>query len=271
MIILARNTVLISMFVMVQLIPSVSLAENQKLKLEIGLSKQTYLLRETIWLDVTLTNVGVDTTRVVHLDPPCQGGVGIELRDSLGKEMSYTGPSILLAPREGFNLEPKEQYYDCFDLIELFSTYRSLLGVYFGLLPQGKYEVQARYREALSQKLTFEIVEPTGAEGEALLLFEEGMKLILRKQPGPSTEKLNNVTSQFPSSVYAEKAYRELFQRNELVREFPNSGYNKINLIALTRKLGSRGKREFLENIIRDHPETRNARFARQMLKEWGK
>ncbi|MEW5994522.1 MAG: hypothetical protein AB1744_09015 [Candidatus Zixiibacteriota bacterium] len=156
-------------------VPRGTTADDQQLKLEIGLSKGTYLLREPIWLDVTLTNISGDTIRIVPLDPPCQGGVGIELRDSLGNEMPYTGPSILLAPREGFILDPEEQYYDCFDIVALFNTFRSILGYNFGLLPPGKYDVQVYYGKAISQKLTFEIREPTGVEREALLLLEDGI------------------------------------------------------------------------------------------------
>jgi len=36
---------------------------NPKFKVEIELSKETYIQNEPIWLDITLTNISSDTTR----------------------------------------------------------------------------------------------------------------------------------------------------------------------------------------------------------------
>lgn len=270
MIVFARNTILVSTFLLMLLISSVSLAESQKLQLEIVLSKKTYLLNEPIWLDVTLTNVSGDTMRIVPLDPPCQGGVGIELRDSLGNEMPYTGPSILLAPRKGFILDPGEPYYDCFDLLQLYcsSKMKGLINAYFlRFLPPGKYKVRALYRSAFSQEIEFDVIEPTGDEREAYQLLHKAFPFLLDRKSDLMTQTLQELINRFPNSVYVEKAHRELFQRSELVEKFPNSGYNQINLKVLTGELAPEEKREFLEKVIQDHPESRSAKFAWQMLK----
>jgi hypothetical protein len=228
--------------------------DNRKLQLEIGLSKETYLLNEPIWLDVTLTNVSADTLRIVPLDPPCQGGVGIELRDSL----------------KGFILNPGELCYDCFDLLQLYcsSKIKGLIDAYFlRFLPTGKYKVRALYRSAYSQVIEFEIIEPIGDEKEAYQLLHKAFPFLLDKKTDLMNQTLQELINRFPNSVYVEKAHRELFQRSELVEKFPNSGYNRVNLKVLTHKLAPREKREFLEKVIRYHPESRSANFAQQMLK----
>lgn len=250
-------------------VPRGTTGDNQRWQLEIGLSKETYLLNEPIWLDVTLTNVSGDTMRIVPLDPPCQGGVGIELRDSLGNEMPYTGPSILLAPRKGFILDPGEQYYDCFDLLDLYpsSKIKGLIEAYFlRFISLGKYKVRARYRSTSSQEIEFEVIEPSGDEKETYQLLHKAFTFLLDRKSDLQRQKLQELIDRFPNSVYVEKAHRELFQRSELVQKFPNSGYNKINLKVLTRELAHKQKREFLEKVIQDHPESRSAKYAQQML-----
>ena len=79
-------------------------------------------------------------------------------------------------------------------------------------------------------------------------------------------QQLQELIKRFPNSVYAEKAHMDLSQDKELLQRFPNSGYNGTGLKALTREKSSREKREFLEKVIRDHPGSRSAKYAQQML-----
>jgi len=79
-------------------------------------------------------------------------------------------------------------------------------------------------------------------------------------------QKLQELINRFPNSAYAEKAHMDLLQYRELLQRFPNSGYNGISLKALIKELSPGQKREFLEKVIQDHPETRSAKYAQQML-----
>ncbi len=270
MIIITRNAIFLSVFFLMQLIHSGSFAEDQRYQLDINLSKNIYLLHEPIWLDVTLTNISDDTTRIVRLAPPNQGGVGIELRNSLGNEMPYTGPSILLAPRKGFLLDANEQYYDSFDLLELFSTYlnpRCILCTYYcGLLPVGSYTVQARYRKAKSQELIFKVVEPAEEEKEALQLLINGFTLQSKKKFDLGNKIFQEIVNKYPNSVYAAKAFKESFQYSEFLQRYPNSGYCQSSLRSLTRDFQREEKYEYLSRVVNEYPDTRAAKFAKRML-----
>jgi hypothetical protein len=241
------------------LIPSVSLAADQRLQLEIGLSKQTYLAREPIWLDAVATNISSDTVRSWGFGPPCLESFHIEVRDSLGKVLPYTGPMWDYVRGDGFLMGPNEQYYGCYDLVYLFASSR--IHFWFGLIPPGKYSVRAGYEGAVTQEISFEIVEPTGQEKEVYQMLIKAFEI------APNSPVFREVVERYPKSVYAETAFRELFRRSELLKRFPNSGYTEISLSAATRELSREAKHEYLSEVINEYPETRAAKFAKQMLK----
>jgi hypothetical protein len=259
MMIFTRNTALTSLLLLAQLMPAVGLAADQKLELEISLSKQTYLLREPIWLDAVLTNISSDTVRSWGMAPPCFESFHIEVRDSLGKKLAYTGPMWDYVRGDGFLMDPNEQYYGCYDLVYLFASSR--IHFWFGLIPPGKYSVRGRYDDALSQEIGFEIVEPTGQEREVCQMLVEAF------ESGAKTWHFREVVERYPkSSVYGETAFERLYRGSEFVKQFPNSGYAETSLTAATRELSREAKHEYLSAVINEYPETRAAKFARRML-----
>jgi hypothetical protein len=261
-----KNLTLLVVFLLV-LVPNGVTEDDQKLQLEMELSKSTYLVGEPIWLDATLTNVSSDTVRIFGFFPPCQGHwFNIELKDQQGNVVPYSGPDYHVVIGEGWIIEPQEHYYGCYNLLELFNTKRSLYSFFWQILPPGSYKVRASYENICSQEIEFQVVEPKGDEKEAYQLFESAKTLMMQKEFDLERQKLQELVNRFPQSAYAEKAHKELGQEKELLLKYPNSGYNGVNLKSLTRELASEQKQEFLGNVIRDHPETRSAKFARQML-----
>jgi hypothetical protein len=245
--------------------------DSQQLQLELGLSKKTFLLNEPIWLDVTLTNVSTDTVRILGLCLPCRdGSFDIELEDDHGNVVPYTGRVNIMASRNGWAIHSQEEHYECFDLLEFFRSgqVKGLVNrLFLRFLDPGKYEVRAQYRGGIySNKIVFEVVEPTGDEKEAYQLLNKAFSF-LSDNPDLHRQKLQELIDQFPNSMYVEKVYRELFQPGELLQKFPNSGYCEFSLRNLSGDLDPTEKREFLENVIQDHPETRSAKYAQQMLK----
>jgi hypothetical protein len=234
--------------------------DNQKWQLKIGLSKQTYLVREPIWLDAVATNISSDTVRSWGLGPPCIASFHVEVRDSLGKVLPYTGVMWDYVRGDGFLMDPNEQYYGCYDLVDLFALTPSRISFRFGLIPPGKYSVRAGYEDAVSQEISFEIVEPTGLEREVYEMLIKAFEI------APNSPVFGGVVKQYPKSVYAETAFRVLFRRSELLKRFPNSGYTEISLSNSTRQLSPEAKREYLSEVVSRYPETRVAKFAMRML-----
>ena len=260
-----KNRIILVVFLVLSVAPN-AMADDQQLRLEIGLSKSTFLVAEPIWLDAMLTNVSGDTVRISMFGPPCHGGLNIELKEPLGRALPYTGPRYNVLRGPGFILDPQEQYYGCFNLLEFFNMKRSLHSFFWQILLPGSYKVRASYQNICSQEIEFQVVEPTENEKEAYQLLEEAKTLMVQKEFDLERQKLQELINRFPNSVYAEKAHKELGWVNELLQRFPNSGYNGINLKSLTRELVNEKKQEFLEKVIQDHPATRSAKYARQML-----
>ncbi len=246
--------------------------EDQKWQLEIGLSKTTYLLRESIWLDAVATNVSSDTIRSRGMFPPCLGPLHVEVTDNMGKVLPYTGPIYDGVWGDGFLVKPNEQYYGCFDLLDLFAFSR--ISTSLGIIPTGKYSVRALFGGAVSQEIAFEVVEPTMQEAEAYQmlikacenlrasLFREGVD----QSPKSLYAEFRDVVERYPKSVYAETAFRRLRPWDEFLKRLPNSGHAEMILRNSTEQLTREEKRKYLTEVVSAYPETRAARFARQML-----
>jgi len=120
-----------------------------------------------------------------------------------------------------------------------------------------------------SQEVDFEVVDVTEDEKEVYELLDTAYALWLKDPFDSTRQEFRQIVNQFPNSVYAEKAMREIAPKSELLQRYPNSGYNEQGLRTLTGKLSKDDKTVFLQQVIADHPGTRSARFAEQMLK-WG-
>ncbi|MEK7775478.1 MAG: hypothetical protein AAB305_06300 [Candidatus Zixiibacteriota bacterium] len=253
---------------------SVSVGDSfsKQWKVKIDLEKDQFVSREPIWLDVVLTNISGDTLRSWGLFPPCHGlWFTIEVSDSVGNPIPYSGPEWELVPKEGFLMTPDETFYDSFELNELFAVkYLETLG--FGSLSPGYYFVSASYADSNSDRIGFRVVELSGEEREAeRLLLDYNISLrskSLNSSPNASLQRLFEV---YPKSVFAEIAALYVLKYEEFLQRFPNSGNSQTRLKALTQELSPELKREYLDSVMVKYKGTRAARHAEQMLKLLGK
>lgn len=249
-------------------------SQSETLKLNIGLSKTAYLEGEPIWLDAFLSNVSPDTLRIWGMCLPCQSGFSIELKNEKGEVLPYKGDKWNFILGHGFLLHPQEVYYECYDLVQAFSQEISLSRFFLTALESGKYNAKARYGlkkgEVIeSNEISFEVRSPTGEEAKAYQLFKNAHKNFCAGNETLMRQDLEKILTQYPKSVYAEKACKELFKRNQLLEKYPNSGFTQTTLIVLTDKMTKEKKEEFLKKVIEDHPGTRSAKFAQKMLRGW--
>ncbi len=237
--------------------------KNQKWDLQIELSKDKYLLREPVWMDVILTNVSPDTLRA-WLGPPCVGVFYVHVKDSLENGLQYSGPMFDIVWSEGILMAAGEQLYKCFNLLDYFAVDR--IAFWFGEFPPGKYSVTAMYNGIHSSELQFEVVEPKGCEEDAYRLILNAFK-IRYKRPDSTKALLLKLLELYPESVYAERALQKLGQKQNLLKKFPNSGFCNDILKSLTREMAHDEKREYLSEIKESFAGTRAAKFAEQILK----
>ena len=135
-------------------------AGEDKWSLEIGLAKQTYTMFEPVWLDVTLTNITSDTQWTYGLAcAPNQVGLYLDITDSNGNEVPYTGPQFQYSPASGpgYPFAAGEKDYGTYNLLEFFglpsseSSYH-LPFLRFPFMPTGAYTIQAHYEDASSNE-----------------------------------------------------------------------------------------------------------------------
>jgi hypothetical protein len=252
-------------------------ASAQQLELQISLKDTTYLMCEPIWLDAEITNISKDTVRIWGLHFPGGGHLNVILTDEQGDtlRLRYLDNYRDLS---GFILNPGETHFEALALAEIFWNYDvpsvSRHSLRFTSLAPGSYQVNAQYRRRYdsdridTSPLHFRVVEPTGAEREALDLLLEIYKNWMSSNHEKVSQLLNNLTANYPKSAYLERAYLRVGKKEELLEKLPDTGYLNGYLNTVVEKISDeKEKREFLENIIRKHPGTRTARYAEQELR----
>lgn len=269
---LYRN--LAGFMVVVALIFSPAISSAKQLQLEISLSDTSYYICRSIWLDAQLTNISADTVRIRRFLFPGGDNFNIVITSQRGDTLR---PVFIweFLPGSGFLLNPKETYYHCFDLTEVFHNYEvgpsSPVNQFTTSLAPGEYEVSAEYcfghKRISTPKIPFEVIKPTGTEAEVLKLYIGAYQGFLGKNYQLSKEKLIKIITSYSESIYAERAYWKLKKYDELLEKCPNSGFNLTTLRTLTNKMNKKQKQEFLQKIIKKHPDTRSAKFAEQMLR----
>ena len=270
-------------------------AGKDKWSLEIGLAKQTYTMFEPVWLDVTLTNMTSDTQWTYGLPyAPNQVRLYIDITDSGGNEVPYTGPQFQYSPASGpgYPFAAGEKDYGTYNLLEFFglpsseSSYH-LPFLRFPFMPTGAYTIQAHYEDASSNAITLTIVQPAGEEKEILDLIEKATTVLRRDNSGPAAQIFREVVDRFPNSGFAEECYylfkwyslNTLEEKRAELRDFrdfsrdmllhyPNSGDCAGWLKTITRDLTDAEVIDTLNKYEERLPQTRCSRFAEQMSRE---
>ncbi len=247
------------------------IAENSNYKFKIELSKQKYLLMEPIWLDVTLTNISPDTIRMPSICLECQdSSLTFELLDDSGKSYKYSGDvwSIAYSSTNGYLYGHNEGIFKCFNLLETngINDHGLIGALWLNHLPVGLYSIRVYFYGGCSEKLNFEIVEPEGSSKQE---YNELLNAYLSRKEHDIEyvyEELNKFIEKYPNSIYIEKAYWDRHEYKKIFKKFPNSGYNRINLSYILNNLTSKEKQEFLQKIILNNPNSRSAKYAKQIL-----
>jgi len=251
-------------------------AQSQRLNLEIGLSQTQYLRYEPIYVDVTLTNLTSDTVRTIVMDPAAgHHSLDIELINDKGDTFKYSGGIETLTPAfaEGVPMSPAETWYECIDLL-LTNAIRDtnlFTRTFLPSLPVGDYKVQLSHTGISSEQLEFNVRAP---EGEELLAYQamletyrpDGKPILAVDGLIPRWEAF---LAKYPDSRYSEKVARDLNVSNggdaKFLERFPNSG-NSLSAVCQLMK-SAEDKQAFLKKVIADHPGTRSAKFAEQLLR----
>ncbi len=235
-------------------------------ELSIQLDKNTFLMREPIWLDIELTNVSNDTLRIWSLYPGQGLGLEIELTNSDGDTIPYSGPVFDFVLKEGTVFQQGDVFYDSHDLIELFAIMYTN-SYHFASLAPDNYIVQAFYGDAVSREIGFKVTAPTGVEKQVEQKLLDALSYSFSKDKDSLHASLQKAIEQHPKSVYAEIPALRILSFKEFLDKFPNSGNTKTAMEDQTRGLSPEEKKTFLENVMVKYKNTRAARHAAQALR----
>lgn len=239
-------------------------------------TKSQYLVGEPVWVDLYVTNNGKEVATIRPLDT-WWWEFKVHLVNSKGDTAKYSGYLVEGRPRPGPSITPKETYYHCFNLSEDFGTWidghRPPL---LKILKPESYTLHVSQMGIVSNKIEFKVESPTGNEKKAYSLYLEAARYHLNVQ------KADELLHKYPRSLYADLTCYEigvtygmdnegqtyLKYAKKLISDYPNSGFiQRVLWDTIKDKTVTQQKNE-LEEIIKNHPDTRAAKFAKKLLKE---
>ena len=148
-----------------------SFAQNPQRELRIEFPKDTFLLFEPIWVDVSIVNIS-------SLPAQFHFTFEFDLRDSSGTQFEYKSSQKPEINRGNLQIEPGEEYLYSFNIFDWFYSEEApknypQLGWHFLHFLPGTYSIKIKFEGDESNILYFTVVEPTGAEKEALDIIVE--------------------------------------------------------------------------------------------------
>jgi hypothetical protein len=245
-----------------------------KLKIEVQLFEQQYLLREPIWTRCKVTNTGTEPGKFYfeNLD-------ALVIKDSKGEVY----PCSIAIERVPITIKPGQTLEKEGNLLGYYGVPEDKFRIQ-RYLPPEKYIIYYELNQAVGSKKyrvyaksqidTFEIVEPKGDEAQAMNLLKESFNLLIQKNHKESQEKLKELIQRFPKSEYYLTALLmtagSLEAWHDLIKRFPDSreAVQAVGSIALTYeyKKDKQGFINAMNDLIKKYPNTDIAAEAQNHL-----
>jgi tetratricopeptide (TPR) repeat protein len=278
---LCLTVILISLFFLIGVVSGES-TTNEEVAFEIE-TKDKYLLREPVWIDLYLTNNCEEDITIRPLDLPWLV-LQVLLVNSKGDTLKYRGMHFEHGRLPGgYVVEPNETYHHFVNLLTSFgeTTYALEKGLGRFYLEEDTYTLQMNYKGLVSNKIRFKVERPKSNEEEAHELLKEAYYYDLKLENQKTIDILQRLIDKYPKSVYADLAYYELAGHYGLVGEperthgylkklilnYPDSHFSLKALPGLIREMKKDEKIGFLKEIIEKQPKTKASHWAKESLK----
>ena len=274
-------TLAVICFVVTVAIPRPSSAEG--LRFEIQLTKNTFLSREPIWVDLYFINEGPESITLGSLDLTWQK-LKVHVVNAQGDTLEYSGFIADGVCPPGPTLETYDTCYHYINLSENFGKGAlQHLPPSLRYLEEGAYTVRIAHTGVSSNSAEFKVENPKGKEKLAYNLVRDASKSGFEYYHTDTQQAIDvyqRLISKYPKSAYAELAHYEIAglygllgqpsETNEhlrsLILDYPNSHFVLKALSALLQQMRKDDNTEFLKEIIKKHPETRASDLAQQSL-----
>lgn len=222
-----RKITMNRMIIYIILIFTVSLfAQNsdENLELKIGLDKSEFLEGESIWVKISLKNLGDDAKQVTKMSFPLviyNKSFDFNLIDSEGLRVKDSG--IRSDGLHTVTLNPNDSTYDYYDILNFYGEpIHKLLRTGRKYLKPGSYKLSAKLStpniSLPSNEIKFEVVEPNADEVESYELFKEAYKtwLIKNKREEEARDLFRTAIDTYPNSIYTDLHYSYLYKINSI-------------------------------------------------------
>jgi hypothetical protein len=251
---------------------------SHELVLRIELEKQSYLVGEPIWVDVTLSNAGADTV-VMPGSPMALESSEFEFYViTNGERLKYTGPVACGALRP-MPIAPGQEFHRCFDILSNYGEPVPNTTSFEPIVSAGTYSIHADSWGVLSNEVGFDIEKPQGRDAEIYEILEQAISLSVNNRRLTAAQQLEELLPGLAGSPYRDKVVywlgnmwwffeidKELEIFAQLVDVSPNSGYAPIAVGRLMRKMTLPEAEMFWWNLQRKAPGSRAAQAAQSSL-----
>lgn len=254
-------------------------ATEDSLEFLVGLEKDTFLVSEPIWLDISATNIGEEEIRILPLVLTCMECLQVILINSKADTLYYHGiVDDVTKPPTGYLTYPGKTRSNCVNLLEGFGEKLDGFGIRHFLEPD-KYSIIATYGGIIKASgIEFEVSVPKEDEREAYDLLRDGYDYHIQFKIAKLNEKLEELVRKYPNSVYADLAHYEMAYwaddpaeaeeyGTELLFTYPNSRFTRFAFWQILRSKTHNEQIQFLKDTIKKLPKhTRAFEWAQGSL-----
>lgn len=256
----------------------------ENLKFNIRLEKDTFLLREPIWVDLYFTNENKENVALDCLDL-CWQMLKVNLVNSKGDTLEYCGYIADGICRSGPIIKPTETYRYYVNLSENFGIgAREYLPPALRYFKDDTYTLQMIHNGVSSNLIRFQVNSAKGVDQHAYNLLQDASRSGFKYYDKDAQQVIHifeKLTSKYPISPYTELAFYELAGLNgltgqpeksqeclrKLILNYPNSHFSLNALTGLLQKMTKEEQKGFLKEVIKKHPKTRVSDCAENFLK----
>jgi len=238
------------------------------LEAKLLLYKDQYLLREPIWVEITVTNKGEEEGWFYFAR-----FAGFKIKDSKGQEYAC---HVSISTAGANTIKPKETFEYETNLLLWYGEPEDSLHVQYYLPPE-KYNVfYLLDKKVTSEKYQFEVVHPKLDELDAMNLIKEAYNLMIDKKWDESSDKFKEIIRKYPNSEYTSYAMLRVANTLEdlyqLIEKFPHSreAVRVVSSIAgiLKNKKDKQGFIEGMNGLVKRYPDTDIAKEAQKQLEK---
>lgn len=272
---------LIAIFCCIQFLNTVNLSlaqEPEKLEFntdyKIWVDKESYLIREPIWLSIYITNHG-------EIGPSITSNIisYFFVTDELGNKYRCNRRYIIDYDKVK-HMSSGQIFTYRFDLEERYAYYDGVKRHSFneGILTVQGFIRQSGYEDVLSNKLYIEIKKPKGHEKKVYDLLMKNYDIVHTKfNYSLGSKNYMSIVNNFPESVYAPLAlnksiqigYGTLDKRKLLIEKYPRSYFAENQVYGLKQDFIMQKKndegRQYFQRII----NTTNSEDLRRELEQY--